>query len=116
MTEDIKAHRAAQLADIPEDEPVLIVRGSHPAAPETVREFARRVLHHERWAGRASTEETQRDARQLADRAFALADQMEAYQGEQRQARLREEAERARQEADDARRKMLAEMGTKHAG
>jgi hypothetical protein len=82
-----KADAIAALAEIPDDELVFVVRGSHPAAPETVREFGRRVLHAARWGARAGTpeliEQSRRaasEARVLADRAFAMADLMEQQQ------------------------------------
>lgn len=71
----------AALQDIPDGEEILIVRGSHPAAPETLREYARRILHMERIAYYSNPRQ-QRDARAEADRVFAMADRMEQQQGE----------------------------------
>lgn len=31
---------------IPEDEPVFLIRGQDPLAPEAVRDYARRALYH----------------------------------------------------------------------
>lgn len=68
------------LADVPDDEQLFIVRGSHPAAAETLREFARRTLHYELHRGKSSTAETQAEARRAADDAFTMADLMDAPQ------------------------------------
>jgi hypothetical protein len=74
----VRAAAIAALSSIPEDEPIFIIRGSDPAAPETLREHARRTLHIARRT--IGTLSAQKDARAFADKAFALADRMEALQ------------------------------------
>lgn len=66
------------LADVPDDEPLLVLRGSNPAVPEAVRNYAQNVLAIERRSGR-STDATRAEARKQADAAFALADEMQNY-------------------------------------
>lgn len=78
------------LADVPDDELIFVLRGSNPAAPEALREYARRVLYVERMAQtrvpdnsskadvRRIVAERQQQARADADAAFAMADRMEA--------------------------------------
>jgi hypothetical protein len=74
------------IQDLPDDEELFIVRGSHPAAPETLREFARRELHRSR-LDEAGTPSLQRQARLVADEVFSIADRME-----HRQTALRDKA------------------------
>lgn len=78
------------IASWPDDELFFVIRGSNPAAPEALREYARRVLYVERMSQvsvpSGSTKEAVRriaadrkeTARLDADAAFALADRMEA--------------------------------------
>lgn len=75
---------AKLLADIPDYELLFVVRGTHPAAPETLREYARRVLHYQRISGYPETIEgaeiaakAQAQARAEANDAFTMADMME---------------------------------------
>lgn len=84
------------LADVPDDELVFIVRGSNPAAPETLREFARRTLHYQKLrqysldeAGAEQAKKEAGEARVTADEAFAMADRME--RGETHNARKADE-------------------------
>lgn len=78
------------IATWPDDELFFVVRGSNPAAPETLREYARRVLHVERMSqtrvpdnstkeeGKRIFSERMQKARADADAACAMADRMEA--------------------------------------
>jgi hypothetical protein len=77
------ATRQDALEGIPDDELVFVVRGSHPAAPETLRTFAQQVLKIERYS-RLSSEESRAEARRIADETFALADRMEQHQVHER--------------------------------
>lgn len=79
-----KAEAIKLLQSIPDGELLFIVRGSHPAAPEAVREFARRVLHTARFSGKVMqagkdiTAQLRDEARQIADDTFAVAERMES--------------------------------------
>lgn len=85
-----KAELLEQIATWPDDELFFVIRGSNPAAPETLREYGRRVLHVERMsqvsvpsgstkeAVRRITADRKQTARTDADAAFALADRMDA--------------------------------------
>lgn len=66
--------------DVADEELLFLVRGSSPAAPETLREYGRRVLHYARLL-HAINSTAQKAARTEANEAFALADAMEAAQG-----------------------------------
>lgn len=86
----------SSLADVPDDELVFVVRGSHPAAPETLREYGRRVLHYERLKQYPLSDEGAQlakagavRARSDADAAFNMADRME--QGDVHQQRMVDE-------------------------
>lgn len=99
------------LADVPDDELIFVVRGSHPAAPETLRTFAQRVLALETIAMK-QTPESKAAARKLANDVFAMADRMEAHEAN---APVREAERKAGLTADGENERLERERFEEHA-